>query len=80
MTARTADVTRNTNETRIRVAINLDGTGQGKLNTGMPFLDHMLDQVARHGMIDISIHAQGDLHIDAHHTRRRYRHHAGPGV
>ncbi|HYD59748.1 MAG TPA: imidazoleglycerol-phosphate dehydratase HisB [Noviherbaspirillum sp.] len=67
-TSRTAEVTRNTNETQIRVAINLDGTGQQKLNTGVPFLDHMLDQIARHGLIDLDIEAKGDLHIDAHHT------------
>jgi imidazoleglycerol-phosphate dehydratase len=67
-TPRTAEVVRNTNETQIRVAINLDGTGQQKLDTGVPFLDHMLDQIARHGLIDLDIHAKGDLHIDAHHT------------
>ena len=67
-TQRIAAVTRNTNETQIRVAINLDGTGQQKLNTGVPFLDHMLDQIARHGLIDLEIEAVGDLHIDAHHT------------
>ena len=65
---RTADVTRNTKETKIRVVINLDGTGEAKLDSGIPFLDHMLDQVARHGMIDIELKASGDLHIDAHHT------------
>ena len=65
---RTADVTRNTKETQIRVAINLDGKGEAKLDSGIPFLDHMLDQVARHGMIDIELKATGDLHIDAHHT------------
>ncbi|CUI06121.1 imidazoleglycerol-phosphate dehydratase HisB [Massilia antarctica] len=65
---RTANITRNTNETQIRVAINLDGTGQQKLNTGVPFLDHMLDQIARHGLIDLDIECVGDLHIDAHHT------------
>ena len=65
---RTAEVVRDTSETRIRVAINLDGTGQQKLNTGVPFLDHMLDQIARHGLIDLDIEAKGDLHIDAHHT------------
>jgi imidazoleglycerol-phosphate dehydratase len=65
---RTAEITRNTNETQIRVAINLDGTGVQKLNTGVPFLDHMLDQIARHGLIDLDIDCVGDLHIDAHHT------------
>ncbi|MBY0574923.1 MAG: imidazoleglycerol-phosphate dehydratase HisB [Undibacterium sp.] len=65
---RTAQVTRNTNETQISVTINVDGTGQQKLNTGVPFLDHMLDQIARHGLIDLEINAVGDLHIDAHHT------------
>ena len=65
---RIADVTRNTKETQIRVAINLDGKGVAKLDSGIPFLDHMLDQVARHGMIDIELKATGDLHIDAHHT------------
>jgi imidazoleglycerol-phosphate dehydratase len=67
-TSRIAEVVRNTNETQIRVSINLDGTGQQKLNTGVPFLDHMLDQIARHGLIDLDIEAKGDLHIDAHHT------------
>jgi imidazoleglycerol-phosphate dehydratase len=66
--SRTAEITRNTNETQIRIAINLDGTGQQKLNTGVPFLDHMLDQIARHGLIDLEVEAVGDLHIDAHHT------------
>ncbi|HAP26022.1 MAG TPA: imidazoleglycerol-phosphate dehydratase HisB [Achromobacter sp.] len=65
---RTAEITRNTNETRIRVAINLDGTGNQTIDTGVPFLDHMLDQIARHGLIDLDIKAEGDLHIDAHHT------------
>jgi imidazoleglycerol-phosphate dehydratase len=65
---RTAEVTRNTLETRITVRLNLDGTGIGKLATGVPFLDHMLDQIARHGLIDLDIEARGDLHIDAHHT------------
>jgi imidazoleglycerol-phosphate dehydratase len=65
---RTAEVSRKTKETTIHVKLNLDGSGQQKLNTGVPFLDHMLDQVARHGMVDLEIEAQGDLHIDAHHT------------
>jgi imidazoleglycerol-phosphate dehydratase len=65
---RTAEVSRTTNETQIRVAVNLDGTGVQKLNTGVPFLDHMLDQIARHGLIDLEVEAVGDLHIDAHHT------------
>lgn len=65
---RQADVSRNTLETRIRVAINLDGTGVVKLATGVGFFDHMLDQIARHGMMDLIIDAAGDLHIDAHHT------------
>jgi imidazoleglycerol-phosphate dehydratase len=65
---RTAEVTRNTKETQIRVKLDLDGRGVAKLSTGIPFLEHMLDQVARHGMIDLEIDAKGDLHIDAHHT------------
>ena len=65
---RTAEISRNTNETQIRVALNLDGTGVQKLNTGVPYLDHMLDQIARHGLIDLEIDAVGDLHIDDHHT------------
>ena len=65
---RTAQVSRNTLETQITVALNLDGTGTAKLATGVPFLDHMLDQIARHGLIDLEIEARGDLHIDAHHT------------
>ena len=65
---RTADVTRNTKETQIRARINLDGTGEAKLATGIGFFDHMLDQIARHGLIDIDIAAKGDLHIDGHHT------------
>ena len=65
---RTAAVTRKTAETNIRVAINLDGTGQAKLHTGIGFFDHMLDQIARHGLIDLDIDCEGDLHIDGHHT------------
>ena len=65
---RIAAVERNTKETQIKVSINLDGTGKADLNTGVPFLDHMLDQLARHGMMDVMVHANGDLHIDAHHT------------
>jgi imidazoleglycerol-phosphate dehydratase len=65
---RTADVRRDTKETQIRVRLNLDGSGQSKLATGIGFFDHMLDQVARHGLIDLDIEAQGDLHIDGHHT------------
>jgi imidazoleglycerol-phosphate dehydratase len=65
---RTAQVTRNTLETQITASLNLDGTGISRLATGVPFLDHMLDQIARHGLIDLDIQAKGDLHIDAHHT------------
>ncbi len=65
---RTAQVSRNTLETQITVKLNLDGSGASQFDTGLPFLDHMLDQVARHGLIDIEITAKGDLHIDAHHT------------
>jgi imidazoleglycerol-phosphate dehydratase len=65
---RSAEVTRNTLETQITVRIDLDGSGKAVFQTGVPFLDHMLDQVARHGLIDLDITAQGDLHIDAHHT------------
>ena len=68
MTVREAQVTRNTLETQISVKFNLDGTGFSKLATQVPFLDHMLDQVARHGVFDLEIEARGDLHIDAHHT------------
>ena len=68
MLPRSATVKRDTKETQITVTLNLDGTGRANLNTGLPFLDHMLDQVARHGMFDLDIEAQGDLHIDAHHT------------
>jgi len=66
--ARTAQVVRNTKETQITVSVNLDGSGSARLKTGIPFLEHMLDQVARHGLIDLDIDAKGDLHIDAHHT------------
>ncbi len=66
--ARQADVRRNTAETQIRVSLNLDGTGQAQLHTGIGFFDHMLDQIARHGLIDLVIDAHGDLHIDGHHT------------
>ncbi|MCM2131425.1 imidazoleglycerol-phosphate dehydratase HisB [Larsenimonas sp. GH3-8] len=66
--ARTAEITRNTSETRIRVRINLDGEGRLDASTGVPFFEHMLDQVARHGQIDLEVHADGDLHIDDHHT------------
>ena len=65
---RQAEVSRNTAETQIRVRVNLDGTGQSKLSTGIGFFDHMLEQLARHGMIDLEIDAKGDLHIDGHHT------------
>ncbi|PVZ70319.1 imidazoleglycerol-phosphate dehydratase HisB [Pelagibaculum spongiae] len=68
MSERKASVQRDTLETKIHVSINLDGTGQSKLNTGVPFLDHMLDQIARHGLIDLEVHADGDTEIDDHHT------------
>jgi len=68
MSERKATVARNTNETQIEISVNLDGTGAASFETGVAFLDHMLDQVARHGMIDLDIKANGDLHIDAHHT------------
>lgn len=68
MSGRAAKVERNTKETQIAVSVNLDGTGEADLATGVPFFDHMLDQVARHGLIDLQIHAKGDLEIDAHHT------------
>lgn len=68
MAERKATISRETLETRISVTIDLDGSGEGRFDTGVPFLDHMLDQVARHGMIDLDIKASGDLHIDAHHT------------
>ncbi len=68
MSQRTAKVERNTLETQIKIEINLDGTGKASFVTGVPFLDHMLDQIARHGLIDMDINANGDLEIDAHHT------------
>ena len=68
MSQRTASVTRNTLETQITAEVNLDGTGLAEFETGIPFLEHMLDQIARHGLIDLSIKAEGDLHIDDHHT------------
>ncbi len=68
MKARTARVSRDTLETKIEVVVNLDGTGVAEMASGIPFLDHMLDQVARHGVIDLAVKAKGDLHIDAHHT------------
>ena len=68
MNPRTAQVSRDTAETRIKVSLNLDGTGQSRLNTGIGFFDHMLDQIARHGMIDLDVQCEGDLHIDGHHT------------
>lgn len=66
--ARIAEITRQTNETKISISINLDGTGSQRIATGVPFLDHMLEQIARHGLIDMDIQAQGDIHIDDHHT------------
>ena len=68
MSQRTASVTRNTLETQISVTVNLDGTGESKFDTGIPFLEHMMDQICRHGMVDLEITAKGDLHIDDHHT------------
>jgi imidazoleglycerol-phosphate dehydratase len=68
MADRTAKVARDTLETQITVDVNLDGTGKSEFNTGVPFLDHMMDQIARHGLIDLNVQAKGDLHIDAHHT------------
>ena len=68
MTARTASVSRDTLETQINVEVNLDGQGESKFDTGVPFLEHMLDQIARHGLIDLNISAKGDVHIDDHHT------------
>jgi imidazoleglycerol-phosphate dehydratase len=66
--SRQAKIVRNTQETQITVSVDLDGTGAGRFDTGVPFLEHMLDQVARHGLIDLDVQAKGDLHIDAHHT------------
>ena len=68
MNERKATISRNTLETQITVTVNLDGTGKSHFETGVPFLDHMMDQIARHGLIDLNVHAVGDLHIDAHHT------------
>ena len=68
MSTRTASIERNTKETQIAIQLNLDGSGQVKLDTGLPFFEHMLDQVARHGRLDLDLHAKGDLEIDAHHT------------
>ncbi|HOP16227.1 MAG TPA: imidazoleglycerol-phosphate dehydratase HisB, partial [Gammaproteobacteria bacterium] len=68
MVGRSASIERNTLETQIKVSIDLDGTGASRMDTGVPFLEHMLDQIARHGLIDLDIVAKGDLHIDAHHT------------
>jgi imidazoleglycerol-phosphate dehydratase len=68
MAERKATITRNTLETQITVSVNLDGTGESHFETGLSFLDHMMDQIARHGLIDLDIEAKGDLHIDAHHT------------
>ena len=68
MTHRTAKVKRKTRETEVEIRIDLDGSGRADLATGVPFLDHMLDQVARHGLVDLTVRAEGDLHIDAHHT------------
>ncbi|MBK7237216.1 MAG: imidazoleglycerol-phosphate dehydratase HisB [Sterolibacteriaceae bacterium] len=65
---RSAEITRNTLETQVRIRLDLDGTGVGRLASGVPFLDHMLDQIVRHGLIDLEVEATGDLHIDAHHT------------
>jgi imidazoleglycerol-phosphate dehydratase len=68
MVAREANIERNTLETKIKISVNLDGTGVAKFNTGVPFFEHMLEQIARHGLVDLNIHADGDLHIDDHHT------------
>ncbi len=77
MAERTAFVERNTLETQVKVSINLDGTGKARFDIGVPFLEHMLDQIARHGLIDLDIECKGDLHIDDHHTVDR--HHSRPG-
>lgn len=66
--SRKASVERNTSETKIKVSINLDGTGEAKFETGVPFLDHMMDQISRHGLIDLDVYCEGDTHIDDHHT------------
>ena len=66
--SRVAEISRDTLETQIQVSVNLDGTGQREFDTGLPFLDHMLDQISRHGLIDLQVRAKGDLEIDAHHT------------
>jgi imidazoleglycerol-phosphate dehydratase len=68
VSSRRAEITRKTKETQITLSVNLDGAGTSRLNTGLPFLEHMLEQVARHGLIDLALEAKGDLHIDAHHT------------
>jgi len=68
MNARSAEVSRDTLETKIKVSVNLDGKGNGQFDTGVPFLEHMMDQIARHGMLDIDVVCKGDLHIDDHHT------------
>ena len=68
MEERSAEVRRDTLESQISVSVNLDGSGKSDFDTGLPFLEHMMDQIARHGMMDLTIHAKGDLHIDAHHT------------
>src|SRR5574342_34442 len=68
MSTRAAKADRNTAETQIALSVNIDGSGRSDIATGVPFLDHMLDQIARHGMLDLEIRAKGDLHVDAHHT------------
>lgn len=80
MATRGAKIERNTLETQISVSIDLDGTGKVEFDTGVPFLEHMLDQVARHGLIDMTIKAKGDLHIDAHHTVEDIGIALGPGL